>query len=562
MRIFSSFVIFCALLLVARLYFLQVVHGDEFADKADHQYMRPASYVFDRGSIFFTSKDGSQISAATTKDGFLIALNPQKITDPNSICSSLKEILTELDCVDVEARAKKTYDPYEEIARRIDLDKGKNIIDLKIPGVGVYKDKWRIYPGNDIAAHVLGFVGYRGDELGGRYGLEKQYEEVLKRGEEDAYANFFVEIFANINKSVVQKEELSGDIVTTIEPVTQEYLEQAVSGVKEKWGSQTAGGIIIDPMTGEIIAMAIDPSFDPNNFRIVSNTAVFSNDLVENVYEMGSIIKPLTMAAAIDLGLAEAQTTYNDAGSVTLNGRTMYNFDKEGRGVITMQQAMGESLNTGFINLSLKIGHDNFRKYFTDFGLGEHTGVDLPNEAKGLISNLQAPRDLEYANASFGQGIAMTPIATVRALSSLANGGTLITPHVVKEIKYKLGHTKKIKYPEGKRVIKEETSEAITRILIENFDTYFQDGKAKNPRYSIAEKTGTAQIPLPSGKGYYDDRNLHSFFGYLPAYNPRFLVFLYNVAPNGVRYSSESLGPTFVDITKFLINYYELPPDR
>jgi cell division protein FtsI/penicillin-binding protein 2 len=175
---------------------------------------------------------------------------------------------------------------------------------------------------------------------------------------------------------------------------------------------------------------------------------------------------------------------------------------------------------------------------------------------------LNAPRDLEYANASFGQGIATTPIATVRALSALANGGTLVTPHIVKEIKYKIGITKPIKYPEGKRVIKEETSEAITRILVENFDTYFQEGRAMNPRYSIAEKTGTAQIPLPNGKGYYDDRNLHSFFGYLPAYEPRFLVFLYTVAPNGVQYSSQSLGPAFVDITKFLINYYELPPDR
>jgi len=562
MRIFSSFVIFCALLLVSRLYFLQVVHGDDFADKADHQYMRPASYLFDRGSIFFTSKDGSQISAATTKQGFLVALNPQNITEPYLICPALKEVLTELDCADVEARAKKSHDPYEEIARHIELNEGKSISDLKIRGVGVYKDKWRVYPGENIAAHVLGFVGYSGDELGGRYGLEKQYEDVLKRGEENAYANFFVEIFANINKSVVQKEELAGDIVTTIEPITQGYLEQAVQGIKAKWSSQNAGGIIIDPMTGEIFAMAIDPSFDPNNFRIVSDATVFSNDLVENVYEMGSIIKPFTMATAIDLGLADAQTTYNDTGSVTLNGRTMFNFDKESRGVITMQQAMGESLNTGFVYLSQKIGRDNLRKYFTEFGLGDHTGIDLPNEAKGLISNLQAPRDLEYANASFGQGIAMTPIATVRALSSLANGGTLITPHVVKEIKYKLGITKQIKYPEGKRVIKEETSEAITRILVENFDTYFQVGKAKNPHYSIAQKTGTAQIPLPNGTGYYTNRNLHSFFGYLPAYNPRFLVFLYTIAPNGARYSSESLGPTFVDITKFLINYYELPPDR
>lgn len=562
MRIFSSFIIFSALFLIARLYFLQVVHGDEFADKADHQYMSPASYVFDRGSIYFTSKDGTHISAATTKEGFLVALNPQKITEPETVCVKLKEVLTELDCEDVDARAKKSHDPYEEIARRVETEKGKAVIDLKIPGVGVYKDRWRVYPGDDIAGHLLGFVGYKGDELGGRYGLEKQYEDVLKRGKEEAYANFFVEIFANINKTVVQKEQLAGDIVTTIDPVTQDYLEQAVRDVKAQWGSQSAGGIIIDPMTGEIYAMALAPSFDPNNFRLVEDPAIFSNDLVENVHEMGSIIKPLTMATAIDLGLADANTKYDDKGSVVVEDRTIYNFDKEGRGVITLQQAMGESLNTGFVFLAGKIGKENMRNYFNNFGLGERTGIDLPNEAKGLLDNLKSSRNIEYATASFGQGIAMTPIAAVRALSALANGGTLITPHVVKEIKYKIGITKPVSFPEGKRVIKEETSEAITRILVEDFDTYFQGGRAMNPRYSIAEKTGTAQIPLPNSKGYYDDRNLHSFFGYLPAYDPRFLVFLYTVAPNGVRYSSESLGPTFVDITKFLINYYELPPDR
>jgi cell division protein FtsI/penicillin-binding protein 2 len=240
----------------------------------------------------------------------------------------------------------------------------------------------------------------------------------------------------------------------------------------------------------------------------------------------------------------------------------MYNFDKKGRGVIPMQEAMGYSLNTGFVFLSQKIGHDNFRKYFTAFGLGSRTGIDLPNEARGLIDNLNSPRDLEYGTASFGQGIAITPLETVRALSAIANGGTLITPHVVRQINYTAGLPKVISYPPGPQVIKPETSKAVTDMLITDFDQYFENGAAKNPHYSIAEKTGTAQIALPHGGGYYPDRNLHSFFGYLPAHDPKFLVFLYAVNPQGVPYSSLSLGPAFVDITKFLINYYELPPDR
>ena len=562
-RIFSFFIIACALLLISRLYYLQIVHGQEFAERADRQYVRPVNNIFDRGTIFFTAKDGSEVSGATVKDGFLIAINPQKVEiSGDEMCAKLLPIVPTLDCADVAKKVSKRTDPYEELARQVGDEKAKAIEELQIKGLTLFKDRWRIYPGGAMAAHVLGFLGYRGNDYGGRYGLEHQYEEVLEREDKNVYVNFFAEIFSNINDTVIKGESLKGDIVTTIEPTTQDYLEKALEGVKEKWGSESVGGIIINPKTGEIYAMALTPEFDPNNFRIEQDVKVFSNDLVENVREMGSIIKPLTMAVAIDLGLAHANTVYNDTGSITLNNRTIYNFDKLGRGDVTMQRAMGESLNMGFVYLSQQIGHDNFRKYFTDFGLGEKTGIDLPNEAKGLIDNLKSPRDIEYATASFGQGIAITPLETVRALSALANGGTLITPHVVKEIKYKIGIPKKIEYPEGKRVIKPETSKAITDILVENFDTYFQDGKAKNPRYRIAEKTGTAQIALPNNKGYYEDRNLHSFFGYLPASDPQHLVLLYTVHPKGAQFASESLGPAFVDITKFLISYYEVAPDR
>jgi cell division protein FtsI/penicillin-binding protein 2 len=525
------------------------MHGNDFTDKADRQYVRPAAYSFDRGTIFFTSKDGNLISGATVKDGFTVAIDPQKVTESgDALCAQLKPILPTIDCTDVAARVAKKDDPYEELAKQVETDQGDKITALNIPGLTLYKDRWRIYPGGSLAAHVLGFLGYIGNDYAGRYGLESFYDNVLKRDADDVYANFFAEIFSNINKTVIQGQSLQGDIVTTIEPTTQDYLEKELEKAKDEWNADSAGGIIINPQNGEIYAMALTPTFDPNNFRIQKSSAVFSNDVVENVHEMGSIIKPLTMATAIDIGVANASTTYDDKGFVTMNGSTIYNFDKVGRGVIPLQEALGLSLNTGFVFLSQKIGHDEFRKYFTAFGLGQKTGVDLPNEARGLIGNLNSPRDLEYATASFGQGIAITPLETVRALSALANGGTLITPHVVKQINYDIGIPKTITYQEGPRVIKPETSKAVT---------------AKNPHYSIAEKTGTAQIPLPNGTGYYPpDRNLHSFFGYLPASNPQFLVFLYMVYPKNVPYSSQSLGPAFVDIEKFLINYYNIPPDR
>lgn len=562
LRVISILLLGFALLLVGKLYMLQIVHGEEFAEKADKQYVRTSGALFDRGAIFFENKEGNLISGATLKSGFIVAIIPAKITDASGSCQKIKEIVADFNCEEFLIKAGKKNDPYEEVGKKIDEELGKKIGELKLPGVSIYKDRWRFYPGGSLASQILGFVGYKGDVLAGRYGLESSYEAVLSRGSENTYVNFFAEMFSNINKTLRKDEDLEGDIVTTIDPATQGYLEEKIEEVKSKWSSESVGGIIINPMNGEIYAMALTPTFDPNNFRDVKDPAVFPNDLVENVREMGSIIKPLTMAAGIDAGVVNANTYYDDTGSVTMNNKTIYNFDKKGRGDITLQEALGRSLNTGFVFIVRKMGNEKFAKYMTDFGLGEKTDIDLPNEARGLIDNLKSPRDIEYATASFGQGIAMTPVAAVRALSALANGGYLITPHVVKKINYELGYSRELDYPKGKRVIKKETSEDITSMMVENFDTYFQDGKAKNPHYSIAEKTGTAQIALPGSRGYYEDRNLHSFVGYLPAYDPKFLVFLYTVHPKGVRYSSESLGPTFVDITKYLINYYSIPPDR
>ena len=188
--------------------------------------------------------------------------------------------------------------------------------------------------------------------------------------------------------------------------------------------------------------MAVNPTFDPNLYGSETDVNVFSNPIVEGVFEMGSVIKALTMAAGIDFGSVTASTTYNDKGSITLNNSTISNYDHKGNGVIDMQEVLNKSVNTGAAFVVNKMGKENFAKYMVDFGLGSETGIDLPNESNGNITNLKSPRDIEYATASFGQGIAMTPMITIRALSSLANGGMMITPHIVNNIDYKLGLSK------------------------------------------------------------------------------------------------------------------------
>jgi cell division protein FtsI/penicillin-binding protein 2 len=208
------------------------------------------------------------------------------------------------------------------------------------------------------------------------------------------------------------------------------------------------------------------------------------------------------------------------------------------------------------------VGKERFGARMRAFKFGQETGIDLPNEVHGLVDNLSSPRMIEYSNASFGQGIAMTPIETVRALAAVANGGILVTPHVAKKIQYESGASQEVTFDDTTRVISPQTSETVTRMLVEVVDKALLHGSVSLPHYSVAAKTGTAQIAKAGARGYYDDRYLHSFFGYFPAYNPKFIIFLYTVEPRGAKYASETLTTPFMDITKFLINYYDIPPDR
>jgi stage V sporulation protein D (sporulation-specific penicillin-binding protein) len=560
-RLLSVLIIVGAVVLCGKLYLLQIVNGEAYSERADRQYVKPNQRVFNRGGIYFENKDGDLVGAATVKEGFTIVINPRLLGDAKQVHDAISAIVP-LDTDAFYLKAGKKDDPYEEILRRVDRDKAEAVEALKLTGVNIYKERWRVYPGGTLAAHTLGFVGYKDDVLAGRYGVERYYEDVLARNSDNLYVNFFAEIFSNLNKTILGSSKAEGDVVAYIDPTAQGFVEKKVEEISKKWDSEKTGAIVIDPVTGAVYSMALYPGFDPNQLKDEKDPAIFSNSLVESVYEMGSIIKPLTVAAGLDSGSITSKTTYYDEGFLVLNGKRISNFDGKGRGYVDMQHVLNESLNTGAAYVVTKIGKERFASYMLNFGIGEETGIDLPNEAHGLVENLKSPRDIEHATASYGQGIAMTPIETVRALSSLANGGLLIQPHVAKRIEYSVGFSKKIVPDEGKRVLKKETSEEITRMLVEVVDTSLLKGAVKMKNYTIAAKTGTAQIANPNGGGYYQDRYLHSFFGYFPAYNPRFLVFIYTVNPKGVRYASETLTYPFIDIVKFFINYYNLPPDR
>ncbi len=560
-RIITGVVIFCMLILIGRLYHVQVANGDRYREEAESQYVHTVRELFKRGSIFFETKDGEKVSAATVQSGFVLAIDPTRIEDAEATYTALNALI-QLDHDEFVSRASREDRTYQEIKRQVSNEIAEAIKKLELTGVSLYRDDWRYYPGASLAARTVGFVGYQGDSLVGKYGLERYYEDVLKRDSERLFVNFFAEIFSNFSSMVFDAGEATqGDIVTTIEPTVARILDKTLEEVNAKYESALTGGIIINPQNGEVYALSVAPAFNLND-RSSVDIQTFNNPLVENVYELGSIIKALTMAAGIDAGAVMPYSTYYDPGFIELDGRTINNFDKRGRGTVDMQTVLNQSLNTGVAYVVAKMGKDRFREYFTKLKLGTETGIDLPSEAHGLVKNLQSPRDVEYATASFGQGISLTPIAATRALSTLANGGTLITPHIAKRIEYENGNDHEVGFPPGERVFSEKTSEEITSMLVNVVDKALKGGTVAMEHYSIAAKTGTAQISNEGGRGYSEDKFLHSFFGYFPAYDPQFLIFLYTVEPKGVNFASETLTDPFIDLAHFLINYYNIPPDR
>ena len=563
-RIITGCVLLLALLLLFRLYYLQVEKNDFYTDKAERQYVHTKQDLYSRGSIFFTTKDGERVSAASIRSGFLLAFNPSLINNSEEVCTKLEPFI-KIDknrCLEKANLKERTY---VEIDLTVPDEIADQITELDLDGVQLFRNQWRYYPGDDLTAKTIGFVGYtekNEDELRGKYGLERYYDDVLVRDREVKSVNFFAEIFSNLGSTVYKKEgSPHGDVITTIEPTVARMLDTVLLETNAKYDSKMTGAIIMDPKTGAIYAMNAVPGFNLND-RGTTTVEHFQNPLVENVYEFGSTIKALTMAAGLDSGAINRHSTYYDAGSITLNTFTIKNYDGKGRGTVEMQEILNQSLNTGVSYIVQKMGKEKFRDYFYKFKLGEETGIDQPNEASGLVDNLKSPRDVEYATASFGQGIALTPIATARALAILGNGGYLVTPHLAKAIEYEDGTVKEIPYERGEQVISKETSEEISRMLTIVVDKALGHGKYSMEHHTIGAKTGTAQIANPDGGGYYEDKYLHSFFGYFPAFDPKFIVFMYTVEPKGVKYASETLTEPFMNITKFLINYYTIPPDR
>ena len=545
-------VVLIGILIGIRLFFLQVVNYSYYEARAEGQQSFKKILEAKRGNILAKTKTREEVFLAATRNGYILFLNNKLLQEKDGLYDKLNGV-TPIDKALFAKAVLKENDPYEILKRRVSQNEADAIAALKLQGVGLEPESWRYYPLGMFAAHALGFVAESDKgELEGKYGIEKYYNLKLNGEEGTITADKDAKgLLIALGKQLVTDAEEGENITLTIDPDLQRFVEAETVKVMEKWSAISAGAIIIEPKTGRIRAIAAAPAFDPNEYQKEKTFGIFLNPFTEKIFEMGSVFKPLTIAAALDRGVITPETTYVDKGEVKIGTVVIHNYDYKARGTVNMTHILEESLNTGAVFAMQKVGGEKLREYFHNYGLGEKLGIDLPGELKGDLSNLDSGREVEFATASFGQGIAVTPIELAMALASLGNGGKLMRPYL-----------NAANSPQMiRQVIKPETSTTISKMLVDVVDLALAGGNAKIAGYSIAAKTGTAQIPKKDGKGY-GDQYLHTFFGYFPAYDPQYLILMFLEKPQGVKYASHSLTDTFSELVEFMISYYTIPPDR
>jgi len=526
---------------------------------ADQQYGLSKVMPSRRGKIFFQDKFGARITAAEDSVVKTLIAAPKNIEDPVDAAEKLSGILG-IRADILREQLQKPDDPYELIAKDLPEDTAKKVADLKMAGLSLQATVKRYYPHKELAAHVLGFRGYNDalNDWRGVYGVEKEYDRDLASG--GITPDEFATNLLFIGRRTPDTAPEGTDVLLTIDYNIQERAEEELQSLVPTWVAESGMVLILEPRTGRILASASSKKFDPNEYFNVEDYSVFTNPVVEATYELGSVFKPITMAAAVNEGVVNGQSTYYDEGVLKFGSYSIYNFDLRSYGTQTMTQVLEKSLNTGAVHVERLLGKERFKKYVEAFGFGETTDSDLPNEVSGTIANLNSNRDLEYATASFGQGIAVTPIQMAQAVGAIANGGVRMRPHVVDGLIDESGTVRAFEPEARGQVISKEAAEEITKMLVSVVRVGYEN-RAGVQGYFVAGKTGTAQIPNAESRGYSSDV-IHSFVGYAPAFNPKFLVYMQLTKPQGNRFAANTLTRAFHNLAEFILNYYEIPPDE
>jgi len=552
--VFAIFILLFAFI-VSRLFYWQVVKAEMLSELAQSQYSGLIKVLPRRGEI----KTADRFPMVSNKVSYLLFVNPTEIKDKNQTIQVLSSLL---DITKASISAQLLPDKlWVPVKSGIEAKEKEEITKLRIPGVGFEENYKRFYPEASIAAHLIGFVGK--NELGqdkGYVGIEGYYDMLLKG--KDGYS---IELKDALGKRIIsERASISNgvngsNLILSLDRSVQLLAEQKLKDSIKRYGA--SGGMIgiMDPQTGDILAMASAPTFSPEKYWEYDES-LYKNPFITNTYEPGSTLKPIIMAGALDAGLITPQTKCNIcSGPVSVSGYDLHTWDDKYYKNATMIEVIQHSDNTGMVFVALKLGVDRMIEYLTKFGIGSLTGIDLQGESSPSLKIRSAWHDVDLATTGFGQGISVTPIELLTAFSALANEGKIMKPRVVTAFENSNGEVFKMPTKISSVPITVKTAKVMTEILV----NAVEKGEAKWAKlkgYRIAGKTGTASIPV---KGHYDPNStIASFIGFAPAEKPKFIMLVILEKPTASIYAADTAAPVFFDIAHDLLNYYGIPPSQ
>lgn len=547
--VFLGLVLTFSLAIVAtRLYALQIVQHHDLGSRAEGQYERRIPVAAKRGTIY----DRHGRALAITLDAAAVYAHPGLVEDPQSAASQLATVLKS----PVRAiRAKlKSDKPFVWIERKVDQERAEAVSQLKVSGVGLVPEGKRYYPKRTTAAHLIGFVGV--DDRG-LEGIELQYDRLLHAGSRPILSR--VDALRRIVFRESEDSPAGADLYLTIDEVIQHVAEQELEAALRRSEARAGTVIVMDPVTGEILALANAPSFDPNTYG-KSPAASRRNRALTDPYEPGSAFKTVLAAAALEEGVVKPQDLfYGEDGTIEVAGTTIR--DHERHGWMTFRDVVAYSSNVGAIKVGMKVGKGRFYTYITSFGFGVPTGVDLPGESRGVIRRPADWSGLSLGALSIGHEISVTPLQLISAMSAVANGGDLVRPHALKAVRYSDGRVEEINPLPIRRVISVETARTLTSIFAEVV-ARGTGQEAALPGYLVAGKTGTSQkLDRQTGR-YSRTQVVASFVGYVPAENPRLAILVIIDEPARFAWGGSIAAPVFRNIAQEVLSYLEVPPDR
>lgn len=543
-----------------RLVQKQIFDHDHYLALAQNQHQTVQELPAHRGKIFANTRYGGQVSLAINQSFYQLLIAPQQIKEEEEVVKYLSQ---NLDVAESEVRAQvesdRAYVP--PLVRKLNYDLATKIADKGYSGVYLMAEDYRFYPEAELACYATGYLNAEGD---GQYGVEQYYDKVLKgdlgmiKAQKDVYGRYI---------SVYEKEEPKDgqNLYLTLDLTIQAKAKQIIEEAVDNYGAQSGSILVLDPKTGGILASAHKKEYDPNNYSKEADknsVDIFFDPTISAVYEPGSVMKPITMASAIDAGLVKPETSHKFGAYVWVNDTKIYNAAKEAYGDETMVEILENSDNVGMVWVQQKLGLRKFHKYLSKFGFGSLTGVDLEGETSGNLLDYPGEfREVDAASNSFGQAISVTPLQMLTAFTPFINEGKLVQPHILERRENSRTGEEYIRdITESEPVISAKTSQQITDMLI----SVVENGQAQAAQvegYQIAGKTGTAQVASSQG-GYSKSETIHNFIGYGPANNPAFLMLVKIDRPTKVAWSSISAAPTFAKMAKFILNYYQIQPQE